>query len=162
MKKALAVSNILSWVNLIISGVIVLCALLTFLVHPALPVLFVVILMGSVGLHSYAALQLRKSILNPSLPLSRQTPTGIRLMGYMSLFFAIMSFSNGIYMFQETKKLVDQIQVPEQMKNFNMIAFVHGIAAFMLVFSLSIIMNVILNIRLLKWYMMAQQANKEN
>ncbi|MBS1915169.1 MAG: hypothetical protein JST87_02770 [Bacteroidetes bacterium] len=160
MKKALAVSNILSWVNLIISGGIVLCILITFFMYPALPVLLSVILIGSITLHSYASLQLRKSILYPTIPLSKQTPTGIRLMGYISLFFAVMSFTNGIYMLQETKDLLSQMQIPDQLKKMNFTAIIRAFGVFFMVFSLSVALNVILNIRLLKGYLMMQLEKK--
>jgi hypothetical protein len=156
MKKALAVSNILSWINLIISGGIVLCLLVTFFVYPAITVLLSVILIGSISLHSYAALQLRKSILYPAIPLSKQTPTGIRLMGYIALFFAVMSFTNGIYMLQQTKDLLSQMQVPDQLKKINFTAIIRAFGVFFMIFSLGITLNVILNIRFLKGYLMMQ------
>lgn len=154
MKKTLIITNILSWVNLIIGGGIMLFALFAFFAYPPAAVLLFVILLGSVLLHSYAALQLRKSIIYPAVPLSRQTPTGIRLMGYMALFFGIMAFSNGIFTLQDTKELIAQMQVPDQYKNINFTAIIRGSAIFFMIFGLGIILNVILNIRLLKWYLM--------
>jgi len=160
MKKALAVSSVLSWINLVISGGIVLYMLFMFFIYPVFPVLFSIILTGSIVLHSYAALQLRKSILYPNIPLSRQTPTGIRLMGYIALFFAVMSFTSGMYTLQETKELIAQMQVPDQLKYINFAAIVKVFGIFFMVFSLAIALNVILNIRLLKGYLMLQFEKK--
>ena len=156
MKKALTVSNILSWVNLVISSGFVLFMLAAFFMYPALPVLFSVILIGSIALHSYAAIQLHKSILYPTIPLSKQTPTGIRLMGYISLFFAFMLFVNGIYALQETKELIAQMQVPDQFKKINFTAIIHSIGVFFMVFSLGVILNVLLNFRFLRAYLILQ------
>src|SRR5580698_10367156 len=100
MKKEIAVSNILSWANLIISGVLVLFALLSMLVYPGIQFLVSAVLIGCITLHSYAALQLRKSLLNPNIQLNKQTPVGIRMMGYMALFFAIILSSESVYMMQ--------------------------------------------------------------
>ena len=56
----------------------------------ALPMLLSVVLTGSIVLHSYATLQLRKSMLNPEMPLSSQTSGGLRIVGFVALFFAII------------------------------------------------------------------------
>jgi hypothetical protein len=113
-----------------------------------------------VVLHSYAALQLRKSILNTSIPLNRQTPVGIRMMGYMALFFTIMLFSNAVYMLQNTKELLKQVQFPKEMKNVDITGVIHGTSIFMLLFSISVIVNVDLNLRLLSWHIIT--SRKEN
>src|ERR1022692_982517 len=110
MKKILALSNILSWVNLIIGSLLVLCALLAIMAFPPFAVMISVVLVGCIVLHSYAALQLRKSVLNAAIPLNRQTPVGIRMMGYMALFFTIMLFSNAVYILQNTQELLKQVQ----------------------------------------------------
>jgi hypothetical protein len=152
MKRALAVSNVLSWVNLVIGSFFGLCALLTILALPPIAVLISVVLIGCVILHSYAAIQLRKSMINPGIPLSKQTPVGIRMMGYMALFFAIMLFTNAIYLLQNTKELLKQMPLPQHVTEKDFINIVHGTAVCVLIFALSIIINVVLNFRLLKWY----------
>lgn len=72
MQTTLKVSTILSWINIVIGGLLVLMGLLGVLMAPNLIMLISVVLTGSIILHSYAALQLRKSILNPAVPLSSQ------------------------------------------------------------------------------------------
>ena len=70
MKTALKISNVLSWINLIIGGILVLGGLLSMLMTPNASILLVsIVLTGSIVLHSYAALQLRKSIIHPEVPL---------------------------------------------------------------------------------------------
>jgi hypothetical protein len=158
MKKAITISNILSWINLIISGVLALFALISMLVYPGIQFLISAVLIGCITLHSYAALQLRKSILNPHIPLNKQTPVGIRIMGYMALFFAVILFSQSVYMMQHTQELLKQAQFPPQMKNVDVKSFVRGTGIFMLIFSVSVILNVILNLRFLKLYTLMQNS----
>jgi hypothetical protein len=161
MKKILALSNILSWVNLIIGSLLVLCALLAIMAFPPFAVMISVVLVGCIVLHSYAALQLRKSVLNAAIPLNRQTPVGIRMMGYMALFFTIMLFSNAVYILQNTQELLKQVQFPKEMKKADLTGVIHGTSIFMLLFSISVILNVVLNLRLLRWYMLAHNSESK-
>ena len=158
MKKAIAVSNILSWINLVISGGLVLLALLSMLAYPGGGVQFLIsaVLIGCTTLHSYAAIQLRKSIINPNIPLNKQTPVGIRVMGYMALFFSIMMFSQSVYMLQNTQDLLKQVQFPKEMKNVDVKGLVRGVGFFILIFSFSVILNVIMNFRFLRWYVISR------
>jgi len=158
MKKIVAVTNILSWINLVVGSILAFCAFLTIVALPAIAVMVSVVLIGCVVLHSYAALQLRKSIINKSIPLNKQTPAGIRIMGYMALFFTIMLFSNAVYMLQNTKELLKQVQFPKEMKNVDITGVIHGTSIFMLLFSISVIVNVVLNLRLLSWYTIANRS----
>jgi hypothetical protein len=74
MKTALKTATILSWINLIIGGILVLGGLFSMLMAPNVMLMLIsVVLTGSIVLHSYATLQLRKSIINPDIPLSSQT-----------------------------------------------------------------------------------------
>jgi hypothetical protein len=156
MKRALAISNVLSWTNLVVGSLLALLALLTVMAFPAIAVLLSVVLIGCIVLHSYAAIQLRKSILNPSIPLNKQTPVGIRMMGYMALFFAIMLFSNAVFMLQNTKDLIKEVKMPPQLKEADFINIVQVTGIFILLFGLSVIINVIVNFRLLRWYSISQ------
>ncbi len=162
MKKAIAVSHILSWINLVVSGGLVLLALISMLVYPGGGIQFIIsaVLIGCTTLHSYAAMQLRKRIINPNIPLNNQTPVGVRIMGYIALFFSIMLFSQSIYMLQNTQDLLKQVQFPKEMKNVDIKGFVRGVGFFMLVFSFSVIVNVSLNLRFLKSYIIIR--NNDN
>jgi hypothetical protein len=161
MKKILAVSNILSWINLIFGSFLVLCALLTIMTFPPLAVMISVVLVGCIVLHSHAALQLRKSILHAATPLNKQTPVGIRVMGYMALFFAIMLFSNAVYLLQNTKEVLKQVQFPKEVKNVDITGVIHGTSLLMVLFSISVIVNVVLNLRLLRFYVLAHNSQSK-
>jgi hypothetical protein len=158
MKKVITVSNILSWFNLVVSAALALFALASMLIYPGIQFLISAVLIGCITLHSYAALQLRKSILNASIPLNKQTPVGIRIMGYMSLFFAIILFSQSVFMLQNTKELLKQAQFPPQMKNIDVKSFVRGTGIFMVAFSICVIVNVGLNLRLLRLYIITRNS----
>jgi hypothetical protein len=162
MKRAVAVSHILSWANLIIGGFLALCLLFTIAALPPAAVLLSVALMGFIVLHSYASLQLRKSILNPGVPLNKQTPVGIRMMGAVSIVFSFMLFTDAIIMVQNAKDLLKQIPMPAQVKQADLIGIVHLTGVFILVFTTSIILNVLLNFRLLKWYLITAAENNND
>lgn len=167
MKKLIQVSAILSWFNLIVSGLFMTLALLagSFMMGFG-NVLIVVVLMGSITLHSYAAIQLRKSLLHPSMPLGRQTGTGIRFMGYIALFLAFMYGSSAYYMLQHSKEFIDQVQLPAELRNVDLSGTFKKSGIFMMIFSISVVVNVILNFRLYRWYqilyMQNDRTNEEN
>ena len=154
MRTALKISNILSWINLIVGGILVLGGLLAMLSTPNASILLVsVVLTGSIVLHSYAALQLRKSIVYPEIPLNKQTPTGIRFIGFMALFFAILNIGNAAMIIQNAAEVVKQVELPFKPEGIDLVAAIRGAGIFSLLFSIGIAVNVLLSIRLLKWYM---------
>jgi hypothetical protein len=162
MKKLLTLTAILSWINILVGALLVLCGLIGLAASPEIFVaLILVVLAGGIILHSYAALQLRRSIIYPSIPLSRQTPSGIRIMGFMALFFAVMSFGNAIVILQQAPELAKQMKLPPQAKNLNVVPILRGSAIFTLLVSISILANVVLNFRLMKWYIISI-SDKEN
>lgn len=159
MKTILKVSTILSWVNLVIGGILVAGGLLTMLVIPnAMMILLSVVLTGSVVLHSYAALQLRKSILYPEIPLNSQTPTGIKFIGFLALFFAVLNISNSIIIIQNAGEAIKQAPIPANFpKEINLVALVRGAGVFSLLFGVGIAVNVFLSMKLLRWYLSSKQ-----
>ncbi|MCO5240970.1 MAG: hypothetical protein M9904_13050 [Chitinophagaceae bacterium] len=158
MKTSLKITNVLSWINLIIGGILVAGGLLSMLSTPNASVLLVsVVLTGSIVLHSYAALQLRKSIVHPDIPLNKQTPTGIRFIGFMALFFAILNIGNAVVIIQNAAEVIKQVELPFKPEGIDLVAAVRGAGIFSLLFSISIAINVLLNIRILRWYMTKEQ-----
>jgi len=154
MQKIVRISTVLSWINLIIGSVIVLAGLLMLGASPnALGVLMAVVLTSSIVLHSYATMQLLKCIKQPDRPLGRHTPAGIRFMGYAAIFFAVINSTNAVMLLQNSKAFIDQIKMPEQAKMINMNSLVHGVGIFILLMGISILFNVILSFRLLRWYL---------
>ena len=125
----------------------------------ALMMLISVVLMASIVLHGYATLQLRKSIVNPDVPLGNQTPVGIRMIGFIALFFAILSLINAMVVIQnapEAAKLsLENVKMKPEGVDF--VAIVKGAGIFLLIFSIGIAVNVFLSIRLLRWYLGGRQ-----
>ena len=163
IKNLVTLSGILSWCNLIVSGLLALIALLSGMaVAGILNALTVVVLFGSITLHSYAALQLRKSLLNPGIPLAGNTSTGLRFVGYFVLFFAIFEASMATVLLRSPKELVQQMQaqLPPEYKNVNIAGSMHAAGVLMLIFCLSVLVNVLLNARLLRWYKMMQKRDE--
>lgn len=158
LKNLSKASAVLSWFNLVVAGIFVLCCLLFGMRLVGLAnALIPAILLGSIMLHSYAALQLRKSMLNPGIPLSAQTPAGIRFVGYVVLFLAVLYGGSGLAMFQNTKEIMKQMPMPPEYKNIDLTGSLRGAAVFLMIFSLSILVNVLLNFRLLRWYNYSKQ-----
>ncbi|HEX5024973.1 MAG TPA: hypothetical protein VFV68_06860 [Agriterribacter sp.] len=158
MKTALKISTILSWINIVIGGILVIGGLMSMLVAPNASIMLVsVVLTGAIVLHSYAALQLRKSIVHRDVPLSKQTPTGIRFIGFMALFFAILNIGNAVVIIQNAKEVLKQVELPFKPEGVNMIAAIRAGGIFSLLFSVGIAVNVLLSTRLLRWYLASQQ-----
>lgn len=146
------VSTVLSWINMIVWGFVVVIGLLFALALQNFALLVIVFLLAVVILHSYAAFQLHKSIKNPSIPLSSQTPVGLRFVGFFALFFGVSCLANGITIIQDPREFLKlmQDQFP-QAKGFS-IADVR-LEGFMALFlGLCVAVNVFLNFRLLRWY----------
>lgn len=150
-------STILSWFNIIVwgfvAGILVLAALsvgnFAFLIFP--------FLIGFIILHSYASLQLLKSIKHPTIPLSRQTPVGIRFMGFVALFFGVLYIGDGIGLLQNTPDIAKMVeaQLPPQSRDLHLdlVKILRGGAIFCLVTGICIAVNVFLGFRLLRWYL---------
>ncbi|PWT77839.1 MAG: hypothetical protein C5B59_02995 [Bacteroidetes bacterium] len=153
MESYTKLTTILSWFNLVIASILVLTGLISSLTMGSIPLLLAVLLLGSaIILHSYACLQLKKSIIHPEIPLGHQTPVGVRFMGYVALFFAFLNLVNSVTALQHTDEFVKQVILPANAPKVNLRGMLRGVAIFTILFSLTILLNVYLNLRLLRWY----------
>lgn len=161
MNNTLKISSVLTWFNLIVWGIIAALGLLSALMAGNLSFLLVTILTGVTVLHSYASLKLHRSIRHSNVPLSDQTPVGIRFIGFIALFFGVLYIGDGIGFLQNTGVVVKSIQpqMPPEFKNVNFAALVRGIAIFSLITGICISVNVFLNFRLLRWYYLVKQSD---
>jgi uncharacterized membrane protein YccF (DUF307 family) len=152
MKTVLSISTVLSWINLVIGGLLTLLGLFTVLTARNFSMLIMPLFFSSIVLHSYAALQLRRSIVHPARRLSSNTPTGIRFIGAVALFFGIGAFANSIALLRNSQEYLKLIQpgLPEGVHFGLRELKLTGIAA--LLGGFSIALNVMLNFRLLRWY----------
>jgi hypothetical protein len=161
MKTVLKVSSVLTWFNLIVWGFIATMGILAAMMAGNMYVLLIAVLMSAVVLHSYAALKLHKSVRRSNVPLSDQTPVGIRFVGFIALFLGILYVVDGIGLLQNTQDIVKLTapQLPPEFKNVNLTKLFQGFAVFSLLAGLSISVNVFLNFRLLRWYYLVKQSD---
>jgi len=167
MKTPLKIASVLTWFNLIVWSCILILLLFSLFVMQTTAILFFVVLFSSIPLNCYAALRLHRSIRKPAVKLSSQTPTGIRFVGFVALFFAISFVVNGFTLAGNTQEAVKVVREGmAQIKNadlsyitpsyFRVVGF---IAAFL---GLCVGINVILNFRLLRWYYLVRQSDVRN
>ena len=156
MNKVLKIATVLTWINMIFWGMICLFALLIVLGSGSPALLIFLVFPSAIFLHSYAAFQLQKTIRYPVIPLSKQTPTGIRFIGFVALFVGISLLANGIGFIQDPKEFLSllQSQWPQELKDSHplKITQVRAMGIFFLVMGLCVAVNVNLNFRLLRWY----------
>jgi hypothetical protein len=170
MKITLKVASILTWFNLIYWGLPVAVLLLASLSTMNMPFLAVTVLFSSIPLNAYAALKLHRSIRRPTLPLSNQTPVGIRFVGFIALFFGIVIMGAGFEILKASKEVFASLKgqlsgvtvmppiLQEQYKNLSIEDF-HRQGIFVLLFGLAIVVNVVLNLRLLRWYYLVGKSD---
>jgi hypothetical protein len=120
------------------------------------------VLVASIPLQSYAALQLHKSIRRPEIKLSHNTPVGIRFVGVVALLFGFLFLLSGMAMAKNAPEMLSALREQPFMKEMYAGITVemlrrYGILAAVL--GLITIVNVILNMRLLRWYYLVHQSD---
>jgi hypothetical protein len=170
MNKTLKVATVLSWINMIIWGLVCLVLLLGLLASGNMTMTLVLIFLSAIILHSYAAFQLHKSIRNPAIPLSSQTSTGIRFIGFVAMFIGISFIFAAVNGYQHSHDILKQMndnakemgaQFP-QMKDFKYtIGQINMLITILLLIGLCIVVNVNLNFRLLRWYFLLRNNDKK-
>ena len=164
MKNVLKAASILTWFNLIIWGLFIVLMALTAFAMQAMPLLFVLVLLSAIPLNCYAALRLQKSIRHPGIRLSSQTPTGIRFVGFVALFFAISFVVNGFTLTGNASSAVklfkeQMTQVKGADMSFMTVGYFKGLGVAAVFLGLCVGVNVILNFRLLRWYYLVNQSD---
>jgi hypothetical protein len=163
MRGVLRVASALSWVNLIIWGLMCLVILLTGL-SLGLVALVSAILIAAIPLNCYAALQLHRSIREPAVKLSHQTPAGIRFVGFAAMFFGILITSQAVTALVHPVAFLEsmrQAYAQSNLKNAPTIsaALARNITIVMLLLGLAVVVNVQLNFRLLRWYYLVHKSD---
>jgi hypothetical protein len=167
MKTALKVATVLSWFNIIVWGIMIVALLFAALLSGQLVVLGGLVLIGAIPLNCFAALKLHTSIRYPNIPLSHQTPVGIRFVGFMAMFFGILFVYYGVSIIGDPKPYVDPIKQsfaqmpvkvdPRMADMAGTIVILFG--AGMIVLGILAAVNVVLNLRLLRWYYLLQRSD---
>ena len=167
MKTALKVATVLTWFNLIFWGLILVALFLGVLLTGQTVILAGVVLLSAIPLNCYAALKLHTSIRYARVPLSHQTPVGIRFVGLMALFFGFTFIFTGGQLFSNPKpgleafsQFTEQFVKPVQAKLTGLaMTFVRSLAVAFLLLGVLVVVNVILNLRLLRWYYLVRKSD---
>lgn len=161
MKRALKIASVLTWFNLVVWGLITACLLLGATMMG--PVALVgAVLLSAIPLNCYAALQLHKSIRRPAIKLSHQTPVGIRFIGFVALFFGLSTIMGELGNLKNPGKWLEVMK-----ESFSGMKGLEGLTVNTvrlaslvgLLLGLAVVVNVILNFRLLRWYYLVHQSD---
>jgi hypothetical protein len=164
MKISLKVASVLTWFNLLWWGLNLITSLPRAFAT-GLPMLLFVVVLASIPLNCYAALQLHKSIRRPSVKLGSQVPVGIRFVGMAAQLCGIGLILLGFFFLLYTTQLLAIIKDPgvrtEGIQEFLNPRGIRLIGGFFLFLGLCIVTNVILNFRLLRWYYLVRQSDAD-
>jgi hypothetical protein len=163
MRITLKVATILTWFNLFIWGYFIFSGLLGVLSVGALPLIAVFVLLSAIPLNCYAALQLQKSIRRPDIKLSSSTPTGIRFVGIAAFLFAVLFVLFGVGLLQNLSETIrmlrDQYKDVKGIEPFLDPVFLRKLGLSSMILGLCVGVNVLLNLRLLRWYYLVRQSD---
>jgi hypothetical protein len=163
MKTVRTLGRILAWFNLIYWGMGVLSGLLQA-TSMGIPLAWVVVvLMAAIPLNSYAALQLHKSIRRPEIPLSHNTPAGIRFVGSFVVLIGICFLGFGVLLLEWPQDFLaafkEQAVNMNQLVNLTSVDQLRSLGVFVVVLGIVMIASALLNMRLLRWYLLAKRGD---
>ena len=81
----------------------------------------------------------------------------MRFFGFVALFCAVMFVGTGAFVLQNLQQMAQQLPQQIDTKGLDVKGFLPGVGIFILVFGLTIAANVVLSMRLLKWYFLVNQ-----
>lgn len=169
MKIVLKIAAVLTWFNIVFWGLVVIVAALGILARADPMSIILLVLLSSIPLNSFAAIRLHSSIRYPQIPLSHQTPVGIRFVGFIALFVGITMLFTGMAMVNDPKMVASGLA--EQMEQYPVYyqqspwlktlpyQFWSWFGGCLLALGLFIALNVILNLRLLRWYYLVRKSD---
>jgi hypothetical protein len=165
MKTAQIVGRVLAVLNLVIWSILLAGPLLSALVSFNALVLVMLVLFAAIPLHSYAALQLQKSLRHPEIKLNQQAPVGIRFVGLIALFIGFLMSLCGSLLWKGAKEWLPLMK--EQMANLNKqqdvsiltVGYLQGMGAFLLITGIMAVASVLIHLRLLRWYFLVKQSD---
>jgi hypothetical protein len=165
MKTAQTVGRALAVINLVIWSILLAGPLLSALVSFNTLVLVMLVLFAAIPLHSYAALQLQKSLRHPEVKLNQQAPVGIRFVGLIALFIGFFISLCGGLLCRGANEWLPLMK--EQMVSFNKqqdvsmltVGYLQAMGAFLLIAGIMAVANVLIHLRLLRWYYLVKQSD---
>ena len=169
MKLTLKAATVLTWFNLLFWGLIIGILLLGSLSAMNLPSMLIGVLLSAIPLNCYAGLKLHQSIRNPATPLSQQTPMGIRFVGFVALFYGVNMIGEGFALIRDTREILDFMKDynAKEMPDVAQMSWIKSISVadvraggvVILLLGLFMMVNVILNLRLLRWYLFLRKSD---
>jgi hypothetical protein len=163
MKTMLKIAAVLTWFNVALWGAAVVFGMLVSLLRVQFAGMLLFVLLSAIPLSCFAGLKLHTSIRHPNVPLSRESTVGIRFVGLIALFFGFWMVIGGTNIIADPSPIIDGMkkfadQMPKDMRSYYQVGRVFGelVGAAVLVLGLAISLNVILNLRLLRWYYLSQ------
>jgi len=157
------IGKALALFNLVFFGFMVLQGLVQAVVMGSLLMLIVAVLLASVPLNGFAGLQLQRSIKNPHIKLSHQTPVGIRFVGSVVILIGIFMAGIGLIVLLAAKEILqvwkeNAVDMPKQL-NISSVSQLQGAGAEMLFFGSIMIAGAVINMRLLRWYYLVKRSD---
>lgn len=168
MTSRLGFFRFLSTVNLLIASFFLFIMLMALLMMPSLtPILIFALITGAVVIHSILSLALQKSLVNPEVPLKSNTPGGIKIMGFMAMFYGILLVTNGWVGLTNLDEMLNQTmkQMPKQQPAPDMAtmrSLLRGFLIFFLIHAAGVIANCALSFSLLRKWQADQQVKKND
>ena len=163
MKNTLTIARILTWFNLIFWGGFLVIMLLYALALHFFPALVGIFVLCAIPLHCYAALQLQRAVRYPGVKLSNHTPVGIRFVGLVALFFGIIATANSFVILRNPNAILaamkDNMPDPKKFTDAQLSDSLHLLAIVGIVVGLAVVVNVILNTRLLRRYYLVNRSD---
>lgn len=156
MSSKFGLFRFLSVINLLIAGFIVLMFLLSLLFMPAMPpVLIATLLTGAVVIHNLLSIGLQQSLKDPLRKLKASTPGGLRIMGFMAIFYAVMVITYGTVALRHMEELLPHLvqQMPKSQpvpSIESMRSMMTGISIVMILHAIAVLANCALSFSYLR------------
>jgi hypothetical protein len=88
---------------------------------------------------------------------------GVRFIGYVALFFGLATMANAYFILQDPKTTLETMKASmadtKGITSAELMAVLKTVAVFIMLMGLSVVVNVILNMRLLRWYYLVKQSD---
>lgn len=163
MKTARTIGKALAWFNLVYWGFSVVVSLMQGLAMGNMGVVIFTVLLAAIPLSSYAALQLHRSIRNPEIRLSHQTPIGIRFVGSFVVLLGILGIGLGLLIIGGAKEIFpmlkeNAVDMPQAV-NISNVGVLQELGGLLVFFAVIALVSALINMRLLRWYYLVRQSD---
>ncbi|WP_349316164.1 hypothetical protein [Chitinophaga sp. MM2321] len=118
---------------------------------------------GACFIHSILSLYLQRSLLLPEVPLKENTPTGIRIMGAITMGFGMLLFFGGFCLLAASPEMIAEAvkQMPPQEQAAINVSILKPLGAVFLVLSFLLTFNANLSFSYLKQWLGKQEQHHQ-